>query len=270
MKIFKDKNKLKNELENIKNISFIPTMGGLHKGHISLIKKANKFSGKTVVSIFVNPKQFNQKKDFLKYPRNQKKDLQILKKHKVDVVFIPNFKDIFSFKTKHNIYLDKFSKKLCGKFRKGHFQGVINVVNRLIEIIRPKLIFFGLKDFQQLYLIKKHLKKRKIKVRLISCKTIREKNGVACSSRNQNLNQKQLNIASNVYKYLKLKKKNFINKKLSFNKKNIEHDLKKIGVSKIDYVDLINLKSLKKPKLNQKFNIFIGYFINKVRLIDNF
>ena len=108
MKIFKSKHKLKKEISNIKNISFVPTMGGLHKGHISLIKKSQSFRAKTLVSIFVNPKQFNEKKDFLNYPRNLKKDLKILKYLNTDLVYIPHLKDIFSFKVKNRIFLDKF------------------------------------------------------------------------------------------------------------------------------------------------------------------
>ena len=129
MKIFKSKHKLQKEILNIKNISFVPTMGGLHKGHISLIKKSQNFKGKTLVSIFVNPKQFNEKKDFLNYPRNLKKDLKILKHLNVDLIYLPNLKDIFSFQVKNKIFLDKFYKKLCGRSRKGHFKGVLNIVN---------------------------------------------------------------------------------------------------------------------------------------------
>jgi len=153
MKIFKSKSKLQKEIKNIKNISFVPTMGGLHRGHISLIKKSKTFKGKSLVSIFVNPKQFDQKKDYLRYPRNIRKDLNILKRLGVDFIFLPNFKDLYYFKVKNKIFLDKFSKKLCGKTRKGHFKGVLNVVNRFLEIINPKYIFLGIKDFQQLYLI---------------------------------------------------------------------------------------------------------------------
>ena len=115
MKIFKSKHKLKKEILNIDDICFVPTMGGLHKGHISLIKEAKNLKGKTLVSIFVNPKQFNNKKDFIKYPRNLKKDLLILKRLNVDLVYIPDVKDIFSFTVKKKIFLHKFSKKLCGK-----------------------------------------------------------------------------------------------------------------------------------------------------------
>jgi len=270
MEIFKNKNKLQKEIINIKNISFIPTMGGLHKGHISLIKKSKTFKGKNLVSIYVNPKQFNEKKDFLKYPQNLKNDLRILKRLKVDFVYLPSFKDIFSFKTKNKIFLDQFSKKLCGKSRKGHFEGVLNIVNRFLEIIRPKYIFLGVKDFQQLHLINKHILRRKIKTKIIYCKTIRESNGVACSTRNNNLNKKQLYIASKVFKYLKIKKR-LIKKKISiFKLRNIKKNLIKLGVTKIDYLELYNVKTLKRAKYKkEKFKIFIAFYLDKIRLIDN-
>ena len=270
MKIFKSKHKLKEEISNIKNISFVPTMGGLHKGHISLIKKSQNFKGKTLVSIFVNPKQFNEKKDFLNYPRNLKKDLKILKHLNVDLIYLPNLKDIFSFQVKNKIFLDKFSKKLCGRSRKGHFKGVLNIVNRFLELIKPRYIFLGIKDFQQSYLISRHILKRKINTKIINCKTIREKNGVACSTRNHNLNKNQLKIASNVIKYLKNKKK-LIKKELSnFKFINIKKDLINLGVKKIDYIEFYNSKTLKRPKSKrEKFKIFIAFYLNKTRLIDN-
>lgn len=265
MKIFKDKYKLKKEILGNKNISFVPTMGGLHEGHSVLIKKSKRLKGETLVSIFINPKQFNDKKDFINYPKNLKKDLKILKKLNVNYVFIPKIKDIYNFKPKKKIYLDPFSKELCGKTRKGHFKGVINVVNRLLEIIRPKFIILGLKDFQQLVLIKKHIIKRKISTKIISCKTIREKNGVPCSTRNVRLSKSQLEIASNVYKFLVKKKKDKRVLQL-----NLKKNLKFLGVNKIDYLKLLNLKTLKKPtNVKENFNIFIAYFIKNVRLIDN-
>ena len=209
MKIFKDKHILQKEISKTNGISFVPTMGGLHKGHISLIKQSKKSKFKTLVSIFVNPKQFNKKSDYRSYPRSTKKDLKKLKNLKVDYLYIPTFKDIYGFRPKNKFFIDKSSKKLCGKFRKGHFEGVLNVVNRFIEIIKPKYIFLGKKDYQQLFLIKKHIEKRKIKSKIIECKTIRENNGIACSSRNLNLSKSQMIIASNIYHYLRsLKKKN--------------------------------------------------------------
>ncbi len=265
MKIFKNKYKLQNEISKIKNISFVPTMGGLHKGHIYLIKKSKSLKGKSLVSIFINPKQFNDKKDYLNYPRNLKKDLLILKKLKIDFVYLPTKKDIFKSKTMNKIFLDKFAKKLCGKTRKSHFKGVINIVNRFLEIINPKYLLLGMKDFQQLLLISRHIHKRKIKTKIIPCRTIREKNGVASSTRNKNLNTKQLKIASNVYHFLK-KNKNILFK----NSNKIKNVFLGLGVSKIDYVEVLNIKTLAKPRSNrEKFKIFIAYFLGKTRLIDN-
>ena len=270
MKIFKNKQKLQKEILDVKNISFVPTMGGLHAGHISLIKKSKKFQGKCLVSIFVNPKQFNDKKDYIKYPRSLKKDLKILLKLNVDYIYLPKIKDVYSFKTKNKVFLDNFSKKLCGRFRKGHFEGVLNVVNRLLEIIKPKYMFLGIKDYQQLYLIKKHIQKKKIQIKIISCNTVRENNGVACSTRNKNISKKNMIIASNVYWFLK-KKKGLIKKNLKyFNTSKIKYDLLKLGATKIDYINLLKINSLKKPgNKKDKFKIFIAYYLNEIRLIDN-
>ena len=181
MKIFKNKLSLQKEIANDNCISFVPTMGGLHKGHISLIKKAKIHNCKILVSIFVNPKQFNNKIDFKNYPRNLKLDIKKLKKLKINYLYLPSNQDIYATKVVHKIYMDKFSKQLCGKFRKNHFLGVLNVVNRFLEIIKPKFIYLGLKDFQQLTLIEKHISKCKIKTNVVKCKIIREKNGIAAS-----------------------------------------------------------------------------------------
>ncbi len=265
MKIFKSRHKLQSEISKIKNISFVPTMGGLHKGHIALFKKSKSLKSNILVSIFVNPKQFNDKGDYLNYPRNLKKDLSILKKFKVDIVYLPSKKDIFSFKPSNKIFLDKFSNQLCGKTRKSHFRGVLNIVNRFLEIINPEYLILGEKDFQQLFLIKKHISKNKIKTKIIPCKTIREKNGVACSTRNNKLNSKQLNRASKIYNSIKSNKYSFFNNPNQIKKKILE-----IGVDKIDYVKIMNIQTLKKPKTNiEKFKVFVAYFLGKVRLIDN-
>ncbi len=270
MKIFKDKQTLQKEISKTTGISFVPTMGGLHKGHISLIKQSKKSKLKTLVSIFVNPKQFNKKSDFRSYPRNIKKDLKQLKKLKINYLYIPSYKDIYGFRPKQKVFLDKFSKKLCGKYRKGHFEGVLNVVNRFIEIIKPKYIFLGKKDYQQLYLIKKHIKKRKIKCKIIECKTIRESNGVALSTRNFILNNSQMKVASNIYYYLYYLKKKIKKNYDLFNINKIKKDLKDLGVSKIDYLKNYNIKNFKEiKKQDKKFNIFIAYYIKDIRLIDN-
>jgi pantoate--beta-alanine ligase len=270
MKIFKDKHALQKEILKTKGTSFVPTMGGLHKGHISLIKQSKKSKFKTLVSIFVNPKQFNKISDFRSYPRNTKKDIKLLKKLKIDYLYIPTFKDIYGFRPKNKVFLDKSSKKLCGKFRKGHFEGVLNVVNRFIEIIKPRYIFLGKKDYQQLFLIKKHIEKKKIKSKIIECKTIRENNGIACSSRNLNLSKSQLKIASNIFHYLSNLKKKLKKNYSLFEINKIKKDLIKLGANKIDYLENYNIKSFKKiKKPNKKYNLFFAYYIKKVRLIDN-
>ena len=270
MKIFKDKHSLQKEIVKTKGISFVPTMGGLHKGHISLIKQSKKSNIKTLVSIFVNPKQFNKKSDFRTYPRNTRKDVKLLKKLKVNYLYAPTFKDIYGFKPKNKVFLDKSSKKLCGKFRKGHFKGVLNVVNRFIEIIKPRYIYLGKKDYQQLYLIKRHIEKKKIKCKIIECKTIRENNGIACSSRNSNLNKKQKRIASNVFNYLSDLKKRIKKNYDLFKIYKIKKDLINLGVNKIDYIESYNIKNFKKiKKTNKKFNLFFAYYIKNTRLIDN-
>ncbi len=270
MKIIKDKNTLHKEILKNNGISFIPTMGGLHKGHVSLIKHSKKSKLKILVSIFINPKQFNKKSDFMSYPRNTKKDIKLLKKLKINYLYMPSFKDIYGFKPKNKIFLDNASKKLCGKFRKGHFEGVLNVVNRFIEIIKPKYIYLGKKDYQQLYLIKKHIEKKKIKSKIIECKTIRENNGVACSSRNLNLDKNQMKIASNIFFYLSNLKKKIKKNYNLLNINKIKKELINLGADKIDYLENYNIKSFKKvKKSNEKFNIFFAYYIKNTRLIDN-
>ena len=272
MKIIRQKKDLKKLINEINSFSFVPTMGGLHKGHEFLIKKAQKINKNALVSIFVNPKQFNSKRDFNTYPRNFKKDLEILKKLKVKYLYYPKLKDIFTFKAKNKIYLHTFSNKLCGKYRPGHFKGVLNVVNRFLELLNPKYILLGKKDMQQLILIRKHIKKNKIKTSVISCKTLRDKDYLPYSSRNVNLNKQNKILASKAFKLIKNEKKLIKFKKVKkINLLNIKKKILKLGVKKIDYIEAINLNNLKKAKkFNEKFNIFSAFYINKVRLIDNF
>ena len=269
MKLFINKKKLQKEIKKIDNINYVPTMGALHKGHESIIKKSLKKSGKTLVSIFVNPKQFNNKRDLNTYPKNNRNDLKILKKLKVDYLFKPSFSDIYNFKTKNKIYLDKFSNELCGQFRKGHFRGVIDVVNRFIEIIEPKRILLGNKDYQQLFLIKKHVKKNKINTKIFPCKTIRNKHFIAYSSRLNKLNHNEINKLKKIIKFLRNYKRGLISKKDAHNYHKIKNKLLSLGAKKVDYIKIIDLKTLKKPR-NKKFNLFYALYIGNIRLIDNF
>ena len=270
MIIFKNKKKLINEISKIEDIAFVPTMGSIHRGHLSLIKKAKKVSKSVLVSIYVNPKQFNSQSDFKKYPRNIRKDIATLRKMKIKYLYLPTDSDIYSFKPIVPVYLDNFSKKLCGKFRPGHFKGVLNVINRFIDIIKPSSIFLGFKDFQQLTLIKLHVSKNKIQTKIESCPTIREKNGVALSSRNNKLSKYQIRIASDVYHHLKKIKKEISFPVIKKNKIEIIKKIISLGIKKIEYLEYINVKSLKlAKKKNENYNIFIAYYLGNIRLIDN-
>ena len=270
MKILLHNQILNKELRRFNDIGFVPTMGGIHKGHISLIRKSKKNCKKTIVSIFINPKQFNNKKDFKTYPNNIKKDLSILRKiNGVDFVYIPKFNDVYNSKRKSKIIINKKDKILCAKYRKGHFEGVIDVMDKLTNIIKPKKIFMGKKDFQQLFLVKNYIEK-KYKTKVIGCKTIRDKNKLALSSRNYLLNNDNLNIATKITKRLfsiknKIKKENDINKFLSKISKNLEKEFK-IEIEYLEHRYELSLKLSNKP---HKSKIFLSYYLNDVRLIDN-
>ena len=196
MKILKNVFELNKAVKNYKNVGFVPTMGGIHKGHVSLIKISQKNNKETIVSIFVNPTQFNQKKDFKNYPRNIRKDISILKKLKVNYLFLPEVNEIYKNKMK-NFKLNKSDKILCAKYRKGHFEGVLNVMNRLLSIVKSKHVYMGEKDFQQYVLIKRILGK-KYKINIVGCPTIRENNKIALSTRNKLLNKVSLKKASKI------------------------------------------------------------------------
>ncbi len=269
MKILYNKDDLNEALNNVINLGFVPTMGSLHKGHISLIKRSKKICKKTIVSIFVNPTQFNNKNDFVKYPRNNKKDLRILKKLKVNFVFIPNKKEIYDSKKRKKLILSKKHKILCAKYRKGHFEGVIDVMDRLTNIIKPKKIFMGEKDFQQLHLVKKFIEK-KYKCKIIACKTIRDHRLLALSSRNLNIKKKELIKASKLTRDLIDFKRNLKwlkNIKKIINSK--KDELSKFYNIKIEYLELRKINNLSKSTNIKNSNLFFAYYIKNTRLIDN-
>ena len=271
MKIISKIIDLNKAVNRISDLGFVPTMGGLHKGHISLIKISKKKCKKTLVSIFVNPTQFDNKKDFASYPRKLNKDLKILKKLNVDYIFLPHVKEIYNKKRLNKIKLNKSQKILCAKFRKGHFEGVLDVMERFVKLLSPNYIFMGEKDFQQLFLVKNFIES-KFKSKIYSCKTIRNKNNVALSSRHCLLKRNDLIkagfIANNLIKFKSqiMKNKNNINSLL---KKKKNFLIKQFKI-KIEYLEIRNIIDLKKTIINKKYKIFIAYYINKVRLIDNF
>ena len=270
MKILLNNFDLNEALKKVKNLGYVPTMGSIHKGHEFLIKQSKKKSKKTLVSIFINPKQFNNKTDYKNYPKNINKDLKILKKLKTDFVYIPKSKDVFNKTEQKDIKLNKKDRILCAKHRKGHFEGVLKVMDRLTNLIKPKKIFMGEKDYQQLYLVKKFIEKR-YKSKIIACKTVRDRNNLALSSRNLLLTNKQKLLASKLtmkvmeLKYFLRKNKN-IKSLIKVKKKEFEKNFQ----IKIEYLDIRNIINFKKTKSIKNSRIFIAYYIGKVRLIDNF
>ena len=265
MKIIRNILDLNKAINDFKNLGFIPTMGGIHKGHISLIKNSQETCKKTIVSLFVNPTQFNDKNDFKKYPRNLNKDIRILNKLEIDYLFIPSVEEIYKNKNK-KIKIFKKDKVLCARHRKGHFEGVLNVMNRLLNIIKAKKVFMGEKDFQQLFLIKKYLSK-KHNIKIINCPTIRDKNNVALSTRNNLLTKKNYAKVALITNYL-LKFKN--NKKKLQKLNQVIKKLENIYKIKIDYLEFRNEKNLSIYNFKNKNRLFIAYSIDKIRLIDNF
>ena len=271
MKILLNNQTLIKTLGPFSDIGFVPTMGGIHEGHISLINRSIKLNKKTIVSIFINPKQFNNINDFKSYPSSIKNDLTILKKiKKLDYVYIPKFKDIYENNKRSNIKIEKKYKILCAKFRKGHFEGVLDVMNRLTKLIKPKNIFMGEKDFQQFFLVKNFIEKR-FDAKIIGCKTIRNRNNLALSSRNFLFTKKELNQVEKISnKFLKLKIKikkiKEINKFLQKSKKEIENffDIK------IEYLENRSIKNLSKSNKFKDSRIFLAYHFKDIRLIDNF
>ena len=271
MKIILNNSILRKTLGPFNDIGFVPTMGGIHEGHISLIKKSIKFNKKTIVSIFVNPKQFNETKDFKSYPSNIKNDLSILKKIKnLDFIYIPQFKDIYENKKQSQIKIKKKNKILCAKYRKGHFEGVLDVMSRLTKLIKPKKIYMGKKDFQQFFLVRNFIEK-KFNIKVVGCKTIRNKNKLALSSRNFLLDKKELkNVEKISKKFLNLKNKikntSNINYFLQKTKKNLE----KFFNIKIEYLENRNTTNLTISNKYKGSKIFLSYYYKNIRLIDNF
>ena len=271
MRLIKQISDLNKAINTQKGLGFVPTMGGLHRGHESLIKISKKKCNKTLVTIFINPTQFNNKKDYKNYPRNLNKDLQILKRLKVNYVYIPTVDQIFNNKQLPKILLNRSQKIMCAKFRKGHFEGVLDVLNRFVKLISPKSIFMGEKDYQQFFLVKKFIEKDH-KAKVYVCKTIRDTNMIALSSRNNLLNKASLNTIGLVTnKLLNLKKKIYQDKRKS--KKLIyiiKKDLIKKHKIKIEYLECRNIFNLSTNIQSKSFKLFVAFYLDNVRLIDNF
>ena len=276
MQIFERKEQLQNYLNlnraNDVSIGFVPTMGALHKGHLSLVNKSIKENDLTVVSIFVNPTQFNNKEDFEKYPNLLEKDIALLKKINCDVVFTPSVSEMYGeYKTSESFNFGGIENEMEGAFRRGHFDGVGTIVKRLFDIVNPNKAYFGEKDFQQLQVIKKLVELESLKIQVIGCPIERESNGLAMSSRNERLTKQQKEDAGFIFQTLSKVKKNY---SVSHEKQQewVYNQFKNHPSLKLEYfliADEQTLKPINERNNNKKPRAFIAVFLNSVRLIDN-
>jgi pantoate--beta-alanine ligase len=256
-------------------IGLVPTMGALHLGHLSIIKRALKENGWVVVSIFVNPTQFDNKEDLEKYPRTLETDIELLKtiSNQHIVIFAPSVEDVYGDNVNAiDFYFDGLEDAMEGKFRLGHFDGVGTIVKRLFEIVKPDYAYFGEKDFQQLMIVKKLVEKFNLPVKVIGCKIYREKDGLAMSSRNRRLKPKYRKEAPFIYKTLKSAKKKFATQSANKVEKWVETQFTKNELLRLEYftiADTSTLKTFKRKSKNKSYRAFIAVYADDIRLIDN-
>ena len=267
-------------IEHLKQISnskttigFVPTMGALHQGHLSLVETSLQNNDLTIVSIFVNPTQFNNPEDLEKYPRNLESDIAKLQTISNNViVYAPTVDDIYEGNTTaKSFYFDGLENQMEGKFRPGHFEGVGTIVKRLFEIVKPTNAYFGEKDFQQLQIIKKLVEKENFSINIVECPIFREENGLAMSTRNERLSPNERNAAAIIYQTLLEVQHKFSTEPLS----EIEHWVNQVFENqpdfKLDYFEIADettLLTCKSKNPDQKSRAFIAVFVNNIRLID--
>ena len=254
------------QTEKHKTIAFVPTMGYLHEGHLSLVERAQKEASLTVVSIYVNPTQFGPKEDFSRYPRNSKRDFNLLRKAGVDVVFAP--RNLYEKNARISVNPGPMAEVLCGAFRPGHFSGVATVVLKLFNIVCPDVAVFGQKDAQQYAILQRMVKELDLPVRMVAAPTLREKDGLAMSSRNTFLSEKERAFAPTLYQALRFVKSTFVK-----GEKNPARALKaasKIPQGRLQYLSAVHPNTLMPvQRLCKGTLVASAMFAGKTRLIDN-
>lgn len=272
------KEELRHVLEGLmpknQTLGFVPTMGALHEGHLSLIAKGLEENAKMVVSIFVNPTQFDNSSDLKKYPRTLEHDLELLRSFSEDiVVYAPTIEDIYGeFISSETFSFDGLEHQMEGKFRKGHFDGVGTIVKRLFEIVRPDFAYFGEKDFQQLRIIEKLVEKHNLGVKVVGCDIFRAEDGLAMSSRNQRLSKTQREAAPFIYETLKAAKIRFGTESANKVTTWVVEQFKKQGLLELEYFTIADEETLLPVEIKQNtksYRAFIAVFAGDIRLIDN-
>ncbi|MFD2566846.1 pantoate--beta-alanine ligase [Pseudotenacibaculum haliotis] len=277
MRVFKTKKELKRHISALlsqKNkIGFVPTMGALHKGHLSLVDMSKKENDFTIVSIFVNPTQFDKKEDLEKYPRTITQDLSLLEQINCDAVFLPSVEEIYDQDVSSQAFdFDGLENEMEGKFRDGHFDGVGTIVKAFFEIVTPTNAYFGEKDFQQLQIIKKMVEKAQLDVQVVGCPIFREANGLAMSSRNERLTVAQRNEGSMIYETLKSVNKKIASHSLSDIQNWVTSEFEKHPLFELEYfvvADEATLKEVKNISPGKSHRAFIAVYADSIRLIDN-
>ena len=257
-----------------KTIGFVPTMGALHQGHISLINNSKATCDITICSIFVNPTQFNDAKDFEKYPITIEQDIYMLEMATCDVLFLPSVEEIYPNSIERNRHYDLgfIETVFEGAYRAGHFNGVCMVVERLLNIVKPHQLFLGQKDYQQCIVIKRLVELMKADIKIIICPTSREENGLAMSSRNKRLSAEMKDKAKIIYQSFNKIKKDIVANNAAELVANAKESLLENGFDKIDYLSLANAKTLAPIELwdgSTQLVILVAAFTEGVRLIDN-
>lgn len=266
---------LKNVLEKQNTIGLVPTMGALHQGHLSLVNTALKDNEVVVISIFVNPTQFNNQSDLMNYPRTLESDLNLLETLNASnvLVYAPEVSDVYPDEiASQSFNFDGLEHEMEGEFRKGHFNGVATVVKNLFEIIKPQNAYFGEKDFQQLQVVRKLVEILNFNINIIGCPILREADGLAMSSRNSRLTDAHRNVAPFIYKTLKTAKVKFGTKSANQVTNWVKNEFANHELLKLEYFTIANqttLKPIKRKNKQTKYRAFVAVFAGDVRLIDN-
>lgn len=274
MQLISKEDELRQLLKNKESIGFVPTMGALHEGHLSLIKKAYSENQTVVVSIFVNPIQFNNPEDLTNYPRTLQNDLKLITTISDSIiVFTPSEIDIFEGRDKNKIFdFDGIESQMEGAFRPGHFSGVATIVEILLDIVQPNKAYFGEKDFQQLQIIKALATQLQLQTEIIGCPILREKNGLAMSSRNERLSQVGRNNASVIYQTLLHAKEAFASQDIPEIKHTVTEFFNNLDGFNLEYFEISDEKTLQPhptKKDNTTYRAFIAVETENIRLIDN-
>lgn len=276
MKIYKKIDEIKEESRKLKAtgkfIGFVPTMGFFHEGHLSLVRESVKKTDCTVVSIFVNPTQFGPREDFKSYPRNLEKDLETLEKEGIDYVFVPDNKEIYPEGYRTYVEVHDLQDKLCGESRPGHFRGVCTVVLKFFNIIKPDVSFFGQKDAQQAIILKKMVRDLNLDIKIEILPIVRDKDGMALSSRNYYLDNDGRKAALCLFKSLKSAREMIMNgeKKAEKIKRRMKEIIQSEPLAKIDYIEIVDMDNLEHMgKIEDEALVALAAFIGNARLIDN-